>query len=223
VGIELPNKTRATVRLRSLLENTHFKDFPSSLAIALGRDVSGNPVFADLAKMPHMLVAGATGTGKTIGLNNIILSLIFRNSPDNLRFILVDPKRVEFPVYSDLPHLLTPVIFDVQQTLNALKWLVKEMERRFQVLSAARTRDIAGYHALVAARQQKPESSGAEDELETMPYIVLIIDELADLMASRGKEMEAMIVRLAQMAREIVRRTLEACDIVSFSTRRTQK
>ena len=203
VGIELPNKTRATVRLRSLLENTHFKDFPSPLAIALGRDVSGNSIIADLANMPHMLVAGATGTGKTIGLNTIIMSLIFRNSPDNLRLILVDPKRVEFPVYSDLPHLLTPVIFDAQQTLNALKWLVKEMERRFQVLSAARIRDIASYHALVAAKQQKPESSGTEDELESMPYLVLIIDELADLMASRGKEMEAMIVRLAQMARAV--------------------
>jgi len=203
VGIELPNKTRAIVRLRSLLENTHFKDFPSPLAIALGRDVSGNAVITDLAKMPHMLVAGATGTGKTIGLNNIILSLIFRNSPDNLRLILVDPKRVEFPVYGDLPHLLTPVIFDVQQTLNALKWLVKEMERRFQVLSAARTRDIASYHALFVAQQQKSQPGAQEDALESMPYLVLVIDELADLMASRGKEMEAMIVRLAQMARAV--------------------
>jgi DNA segregation ATPase FtsK/SpoIIIE, S-DNA-T family len=194
VGIEIPNKTRATVRLRSLIENEQFKNFPSSLALALGRDVSGAPVIADLAKMPHMLVAGATGAGKTIGLSNIVLSLAFRNSPRTVRLILVDPKRVEFPVYGDLPHLLTPVIVDTQRAVNALKWLIKEMERRFQVLSAARARDIGSYHALPAS------NSAATEEL---PYIVVIIDELADLMAARGKEMEAMIVRLAQMARAV--------------------
>ena len=190
VGIEIPNKTRAIVRLRGLLENEQFRNFSSFLAIALGRDVSGSVVAGDLSNMPHLLVAGATGSGKTIGLNNIILSLIYRNSPHTLRLILVDPKRVEFPVYGDLPHLLTPVIFDTQRTINALKWLIKEMERRFEVLSGARVRDIASYHK-AAAKQ------------EEMPYIVVIIDELADLMAARGKDMEAMIVRLAQMARAV--------------------
>jgi S-DNA-T family DNA segregation ATPase FtsK/SpoIIIE len=135
------------------------------------------------------MVAGATGSGKTIALNNLILSLLYRNSPAQLRFILVDPKRVEFPVYNDLPHLLTPVILDIQRTINALKWLTKEMERRFLVFAKARVRDIKSYHALHAQ--------------EPIPYIVLIIDELADLMATRGKEIESMIVRLAQMARAV--------------------
>lgn len=200
VGIEIPNKNRATVRLRGLMEGEGFRSHRSQLFIALGRDVSGSPVYADLAKMPHMLVAGATGSGKTIGLNNIILSLIYRNSPYTLRLILVDPKRVEFPVYNDLPHLLAPVILDTQQTVNALKWLIKEMERRFRVLSEARLRDIGSYHALIAERVKNKKST---DDVEPMPYIVVVLDELADLMASRGKEIEGMIVRLAQMARAI--------------------
>ena len=209
MGIEIPNKARTTVRLRTLVENSRFKSSTDALLIPLGKDVAGNPVFTDLARMPHLMVAGATGTGKTIALNNIILSLIYRNPPSNLRFILVDPKRVEFPVYNDLPHLLTPVILDAQRALNALKWLVKEMERRFQVLAAVRTKDIASYHAVW---QQKVASSttrkgggkkGEEDEIEQMPYIVVIIDELADLMSSRGKEVEALVVRLAQMARAV--------------------
>ena len=189
VGIEIPNKARTTVRLRTLIENSRFKNSPDTLFMSLGKDVAGNPIFTDLRRMPHLLVAGATGTGKTIALSNIILSLIYRNPPSNLRFILVDPKRVEFPVYNDLPHLLTPVILDTSRALNALKWLVKEMERRFQVLSVARARDIASYHAL---KGQEP-----------MPYIIVIIDELADLMAARGKEIEALVVRLAQMARAV--------------------
>ena len=197
VGIEIPNRTRTTVRLRNLMENTQFKDSVSSLLIGLGKDVAGNHMCTDLARMPHLLIAGATGTGKTIALNNIILSLIYRNSPSNLRFILVDPKRVEFPVYNELPHLLTPVILDIQRALNALKWLVKEMERRFQVLSQARCRDIGSYHQMFQAPGK------GDEELEPMPYIVLIIDELADLMAARGKELEALIVRLAQMARAV--------------------
>ncbi|MBI2573887.1 MAG: DNA translocase FtsK [Candidatus Wildermuthbacteria bacterium] len=200
VGIEIPNKIRATVRLRGLIESQPFKESHSSLLIALGKDVSGSPIFTDLAKMPHMLVAGATGSGKTIGLNNIILSLVYRNSPNTLRFILVDPKRVEFPVYNDLPHLLTPVILENQKVLNVLKWLIKEMERRFQALSQVRARDIGSYHALY---REKAKEAAGEDEWETMPYIVVVIDELADLMASRGKELEGMIVRLAQMARAV--------------------
>lgn len=213
VGIEIPNKIRTTVCLRSLIENSRFKNSPDPLLISLGKDVAGSPIFTDLHRMPHLLVAGATGTGKTIALSNIILSLIYRNPPSNLRFILVDPKRVEFPAYNDLPHLLTPVILDTQRALNALKWLVKEMERRFQVLSNVRVRDIASYHALVqqtavkaglkGGGEGKKKEKNKEDEAEQMPYIVVIIDELADLMASRGKEIEALVVRLAQMARAV--------------------
>lgn len=200
VGVEIPNKIRAQVRLRNLIEGESFKASSSPLTFALGRDVSGSPVVADLARMPHLLVAGATGSGKTIALNNLILSLLYRNPPSQLRFILVDPKRVEFPVYNDLPHLLCPVILDTQRILNALKWLIKEMERRFQVFSSVRVRDMKSYHALYAEDIRKGKE---ENNMESIPYIVLVIDELADLMASRGKEMEGMIVRLAQMARAV--------------------
>jgi S-DNA-T family DNA segregation ATPase FtsK/SpoIIIE len=188
-GIEIPNKTKTLVRLRNLLEHTNFQNAFSPLFFALGRDVAGNSVFADLARMPHLLVAGSTGTGKTICLNTIILSLLYRNSPESLRLILVDPKRVEFGVYNGLPHLLTPVIFDVQKTVNVLKWLIGEMERRFDVLSEAKAKDINSYNAGIAT--------------SPLPYIVLVIDELADLMAARGREIEAAIVRLAQMARAV--------------------
>jgi len=193
VGVEIPNKIRAVVRLRSLLEHREYQELSALLPLALGKDVSGAPVYADLARMPHLLVAGATGSGKTIGLSNIIMSLVYKNPPSRLRFILVDPKRVEFPMHNDLPHMLTPVIFDTQRTLNALKWLIKEMERRFSVFSEVRVRDLKGYHALAAERQG----------MEEIPYIVMVIDELADLMAARGKELEGMIVRLAQMARAV--------------------
>jgi len=203
VGIEIPNKARTIVRLRNLIENSRFKNSTDPLLVPLGKDVTGNSIFTDLAQMPHLLVAGATGTGKTIALSNIVLSLIYRNSPSSLRFILVDPKRVEFSVYNDIPHLLTPVILDAQRALNALKWLIKEMERRFQVLSSVKVKDIAGYHVLWQQEQQKNGKKKEEGEIEQMPYIVLIIDELADLMASRGKEVEALVVRLAQMARAV--------------------
>lgn len=199
VGVEVPNKIRAVVRLRELVEDQNFKNSSSPLLLAFGRDVSGNPVYADLSRMPHMMVAGATGAGKTIFLSNVILSLLFRNTPETLRLILVDPKRVEFPVYNSLPHLLTPVILDTTKTVNMLKWLVKEMERRFEVLSAARKRDIASYHALLSEKKTKAKG----EDREPMPYIVVVIDELADLMASRGKEIEGLIVRLAQMARAV--------------------
>jgi S-DNA-T family DNA segregation ATPase FtsK/SpoIIIE len=192
VGIEIPNRARTTVRLRNLIEHRNFQNSISNLTLVLGRDVSGKAVFADLARMPHLLVAGSTGTGKTICLNSIILSLLYQNSPEILQFILIDPKRVEFPVYNDLPHLLTPVIYDAQKAVNSLKWLIGEMERRFEVLSQGRSRDITGYN-------EKMVSEGSEP----MPYIVLIVDELADLMAARGREIEAGIVRLAQMARAV--------------------
>ncbi len=190
VGVEIPNKRRAVVGLREILDTEEFKQSPQSLLMALGKDVRGNSAFADLAEMPHLLVGGTTGSGKTICLNSIILSFLYRNSPDEMKLVLVDPKRVEFPVYSTLPHLLCPVIYDAQQTLVALKWLVGEMERRFTVLAAANSRDIGSYNS-------KMEKKG-EDKL---PYIVLVIDELADLMSVKGKEIESYIVRLAQMSR----------------------
>jgi len=192
VGIEIPNKVRAQVRLRDLISNPDFQNSISNLTFALGKDVSGKPLYTDLAKMPHLLVAGSTGTGKTIFLNSLILSLLYQNGPGILRFIFIDPKRVEFPVYNGLPHLLTPVIFDAQKTVNALKWLTSEMERRFDVLSAEKARDIASYNEIVLGNEGEP-----------MPYIILIIDELADLMLTRGREVEAGIVRLAQMSRAV--------------------
>jgi len=192
VGIEVPNKVRCQIRLRDLITNPQYQTSPSSLTIVLGKDVSGFPCYADLARMPHLLVAGATGTGKTIFLNSLILSLLYRNSPEILRFILVDPKRVEFSAYKDLPHLLTPVIFDPQRTINALKWLISEMERRFDTLSGNGSRNISSYNEKTIKEGGKP-----------LPYIVLIVDELADLMAARGREVEAGIVRLAQMARAV--------------------
>ena len=192
VGIEVPNKARAQVRLRDLISNSRFQQAPSNLTFCLGRDVSGNPVYADLSRMPHLLVAGSTGTGKTIFLNSLILSLLYQNSPEILRFILIDPKRVEFPVYQELPHLLSPVIFDAQKAINALKWLISEMERRFDIFSQAKARDISIYNEMAIENGEQP-----------LPYIIVIVDELADLMAARGREMEAGIVRLAQMARAV--------------------
>ncbi len=192
VGIEIPNKVRAKVRLRNLIENPSFQQSVSNLTFVLGRDVSGFPVFADLAKMPHLLVAGSTGTGKTIFLNSLILSLIYRNSPRILKFILVDPKRVEFLVYNDLPHLLSPVILDVNRTISVSKWLTKEMERRFEILAEAKVRDIGSFNEMAFKTKTEP-----------LPYIIFIVDELADLMAAKGKEIEAGIVRLAQLARAV--------------------
>lgn len=191
VGIEVPNKIRATVTLRNLISDPTYQNSPDFLTVALGKDVSGSPVSADLAEMPHLLVAGATGTGKTIFLNSLILSLLYKNTPETMRMIMVDPKRVEFQHYNEIPHLLCPVIYDAPKTMNALQWLAKEMERRFEVFSEIPTRNIKTYNSnkSVIASESR------------LPYVVLIIDELADLMAAKGKELEAGIVRLAQMAR----------------------
>ncbi len=192
VGIEVPNKERCQVRLRDLIANPAFSSPRSSLIFVLGKDVSGNAVYADLSRMPHLLVAGATGTGKTIFLNNLIMSLLYQNSPETMRMILIDPKRVEFSAYHDLPHLLCPVIFDATKTVLAFKWLISEMERRFEVLSSNGSRDISSYNEKVLEEGEEP-----------LPYIVTIVDELADLMASKGREVEVGIVRLAQMARAV--------------------
>jgi S-DNA-T family DNA segregation ATPase FtsK/SpoIIIE len=188
VGIEVPNQVIATVGLREVLESKEFRGRGSGLTICLGKDVAGKPWTADLGKMPHLLVAGATGSGKTVCLNAIILSLLYQNGPDDMKLILIDPKRVELPVYNGIPHLLTPAITDVPKTINALKWAIGEMDRRFEVLSAAGKRDIGAYNAT------------ADDK---MPYIVVVIDELADLMVASASEVEASIIRLAQMARAV--------------------
>lgn len=192
VGIEIPNKTRARVTLRNLISHADFKN-NGRLTIAMGRDVAGNAIFTDLAKMPHLLVAGTTGSGKTIFLNSLILSLLYKNGPDILRLILVDPKRVEFTAYNKIPHLLCPVIYDAPKTVNCLNWLVSEMARRFEILSVEKVKHIRAYN-------EKMIKDGGK---ERMPYIVFIVDELADLILAKGRELEVGIVRLAQLARAV--------------------
>jgi len=197
VGIEVPNKVRSEVRLRNLIENSQYKESFFALPLIMGQGVSGEALYSRLEKMPHLLVAGSTGSGKTIFLNILILSLLLRNTPQKLRLILVDPKRVEFGNYEELPHLLCPVIFDVNRTCNALKWLVGEMERRLKVIAETKDRDIENYNKTALKNNEKKDS----EKKEILPYIVLVIDELADLMAAKGRDIEAGIVRLAQMAR----------------------
>ena len=188
VGVEVPNRAKAIVGLREILEDEAFVKRKNNLLVALGKDVSGTVWLYDLSRMPHLLVAGATNSGKSVCLNAIIISLLYQNNPDDLRFIMVDPKRVELPTYNGIPHLLTPVITDVNKTINALKWCLNEMERRYDVLNKAGKRNIQSYNA------------GAKEKL---PYIIFIIDELADFMMTSGKDMEAAIIRLAQMSRAI--------------------
>ena len=189
VGLEIPNKIAATVTLREILESDEYKHKKTNLGIALGRGVAGEPIIADLKKMPHLLIAGATGSGKSISINGIIIDLLYQNSPADLKMILVDPKRVEFTPYNGIPHLLTQVVTEPDKTINVLKWTVSEMERRFKVFQESRHRDIEAYNSNIPQGGQK------------MPYIVVIIDELADLMAQSANEVEGAIVRLAQMAR----------------------
>jgi len=191
VGIEVPNKVRSVVTLRNLITQPNYQNATTPLVVALGRNVAGSALFTDITEGPHLLVAGATGTGKTIFLNTLILSLLYRCTPDNLRLIMVDPKRVEFQHYNDIPHLLCPVIYDATKTINALTWLTHEMERRFEVFSEVPARNLASYN-----NNKSIIASGLQ-----MPYIVFVVDELADLMAAKGREIEAGIVRLAQMAR----------------------
>ncbi|MGA2417840.1 MAG: DNA translocase FtsK 4TM domain-containing protein [Candidatus Staskawiczbacteria bacterium] len=191
VGIEVPNKVRSIVTLRNLMAQAAFQNATSPLMVALGRNVSGAPVYTDITEGPHIMVAGATGTGKTIFLNTLILSLLYKCTPENLRLIMVDPKRVEFQHYNDIPHLLCPVIYDATKTINALQWLTREMERRFEIFAEVPARNLASYNA-----NKSIIASGLQ-----MPYIVFVVDELADLMAAKGREIEAGVVRLAQMAR----------------------
>ena len=193
VGVEVPNKKFALVGLRNLIEEDDFKKGTAVLPIGLGRDVAGFPVFASLEKMPHLLVAGATGTGKSVCINSIILSLLYKHSPNLLKFIFIDPKRVELTAYNGIPHLITPTIVDPKKAVNAMKWAVREMEQRYELLSESGSRDIFSYNTKMAGKKDKP----------LMPFIVVVIDELADLMASHGRDIEGAIVRIAQMARAV--------------------
>ena len=188
VGIEVPNKSNAIVRIREIVGAPAFVDHPSKLAFALGRDVAGHPMVTDLAKMPHLLIAGATGSGKSIGLNSMLVSFLYRATPSEVKMILVDPKRVELSMYNGMPHLLTPVITDHQQAVNALRWCVLEMDRRYKMLQEVHKRNIDEYN---------------QASLIKMPYLVVVVDELADLMAVSQNEVESAIVRLAQMARAV--------------------
>lgn len=195
VGIEVPNRSIALVGLRSLLSDSEYQNSAAPLLFTLGRDVSGAPVYADLAKMPHMLIAGATGAGKSVGMHSIITSYLYRNPPEMLRFIMVDPKRVELSTYNGIPHLLTPVITDPKKTIHALRWAVREMERRYELLSGIGARDLVSYNVKVSSKKDEGE--------EPLPYIVIIMDELADLMMAFPREVEGSVVRIAQMARAV--------------------
>lgn len=197
VGIEIPNKVKSTVGLATLLSDDRFQNAPKPLTVALGRGLSGKATFGNLAKMPHMLVAGTTGSGKSVTVHSIITSLLYRNGPEDLRFIMVDPKRVELTLYNKIPHLLTPVITEPKKTILALKWAAKEMDRRYDVLESESVRDIESYHANIYSKAKK------DDTIERMPYIVIIIDELADIMQAYPRELESAIVRLAQMSRAV--------------------
>lgn len=209
VGIEVPNETRATVGLATMLATPDYADSPHPLIVALGKDVTGHAHFSNIAKMPHGLIAGTTGSGKSVTIQNVIISLLLRNSPDQLRFILVDPKRVELTLYNKIPHLLTPVITDAKKAIRALSWAVKEMERRYDVLQAEQVQNIGSYHKNVYNPAKEAWVNDGEDEAaqtdlpEAMPYIVIILDELNDLMQAYPRELEGMIVRLAQMSRAV--------------------
>jgi S-DNA-T family DNA segregation ATPase FtsK/SpoIIIE len=208
VGIEIPNKSKSIVGLATLLADEKFQNSPKPLTIALGRNISGRATFGNLAKMPHALVAGTTGSGKSVTIHSMITSLLYRNGPDDLKLILIDPKRVELTLYNNIPHLLTPVITEAKKTILALKWAAKEMDRRYDILEAESVRDIESYHKNVfdkSPKRTKKNKDGVDEEInaDRMPYIVIIIDELADIMSSYPRELEAAIVRLAQMSRAV--------------------
>ncbi len=190
VGIEIPNESISTIYLRDILESEIFKNSKSELTMALGKDIVGDAFVTDLKKLPHLLIAGTTGSGKSVGINSMVLSLLYKNSPKTLRLLMIDPKMLEFSIYNDIPHLLAPVITKSQKAINALKRMVEEMEQRYEMMAQSRTKNIQSYN-------EKMEREGGE----ILPYIVIIIDELADLMMTSGKDCEVYIARLAQMAR----------------------
>lgn len=203
VGIEVPNFSRTTLGLAPLLSDTSYTESDKPLFFALGRSITGAPHFSDLGRAPHVLIAGATGSGKSVMIHDLIVSLLYRQGPDRMRFVMVDPKRVELTLYNSIPHLLTPVITDPKKTILALKWLAQEMDRRYNVLEGERVRDIDSYHENILAPAENDPPENPDDMPEPMPYIVLIIDELADIMQSYPRELEAGIVRLAQMSRAV--------------------
>lgn len=208
VGIEIPNKTKSMIGLGSLVSDSEFQKSGKPLLTCLGKGVTGKSYYANIAKMPHLLIAGATGSGKSVTVHNLIISLLYRNGPQDLRFIMVDPKRVELTLYNKIPHLLTPVIKDPKKAILSLKWAIKEMERRYDVLESESVRDIGSYHSTIVepAYKEAEKKSDEDDDVtlpERMPYIVIIIDELADLMQSYPRELESSIVRLAQMSRAV--------------------
>ena len=200
VGIEVPNTVKAMVGLGGLLSAPEWSESTKPLIAALGRDIAGTPHYVNIAKMPHALVAGATGSGKSVAIHAIITSLLYRNGPNQLRFIMIDPKRVELTAYNGIPHLLTPVITDPKKTIFSLKWAAKEMERRYNILETEHVRDIGSYHNTIF---EPAKAKGAADMPEALPYIVIVIDELADIMHTFPRELEASIVRLAQMSRAV--------------------
>jgi S-DNA-T family DNA segregation ATPase FtsK/SpoIIIE len=203
IGIEIPNNQRDSVYLNEILASQAYKDTTLRLTIALGKDITGSPVITDLSKMPHLLVAGATGTGKSVSLNAMINSLLFSFSPDTLQFLMIDPKRIELSVYKDIPHLLYPVVTQPDEANKLLRWTVREMERRYALLSDRGVRNIETYNRKILKDSKvKPKTDNPEEETENpLPYIVLVIDELADLMVTSSREVEEAITRLAQMAR----------------------
>lgn len=219
IGIEIPNAKREIVWLRDLLEDSNFVDSKNALNVVLGKDIGGKNIYADLAKMPHLLVAGTTGSGKSVGVNAMILSLLYRMTPEECKFILIDPKMLEFSMYNGIPHLLTPVITDPAKAVIGLKWAVREMEERYRAMACLSVRNINGYNLKLKELREKgekpmrtiqvgfdPETGKPKYEqqmLDTtpLPYIVIVVDEMADLMLVAGKEVEAAIQRLAQMAR----------------------
>jgi S-DNA-T family DNA segregation ATPase FtsK/SpoIIIE len=209
VGIEIPNEHRETIALSEVLSSETYESATSPLTLGLGKDIGGNPVVVDLAGMPHLLVAGTTGSGKSVCLNSLILSLLYKCAPEQVRFIMIDPKMLELAVYEGIPHLLTPVVTDMKQAANAFRWSLAEMERRYRLMAALGVRNIAGYNRKVSEAEEQgnpipdPLNTNGEEvaTLTTLPYVVILVDELADLMLVVGKKVEELVVRLAQRAR----------------------
>jgi S-DNA-T family DNA segregation ATPase FtsK/SpoIIIE len=199
VGVEVPNTAKTTVGLSTMLSTPEFQNRDTPLLVSLGKDITGKSHFGNLGKMPHILIAGATGSGKSVTIHTFITSLLFRNSAEQLRFIMIDPKRVELTLYNNIPHLLTPVITDPKKAILALKWAAKEMDRRYGILEESSVRDVESYHKYIAGLDDNDE----EEEIEAMPYIAVVIDELADIMQMYPRELESVVVRLAQMSRAV--------------------
>ncbi|MEE8397385.1 MAG: DNA translocase FtsK, partial [Desulfobacterales bacterium] len=199
IGIEIPNTDRETVRFKELIASSAFEKSKSKLTLVLGKDIEGSPVIAELDKMPHLLIAGATGTGKSVALNTMICSILYKSNPEEVRFIMIDPKRIELSNYDGIPHLITPVVTDIKKATNALFWAVREMESRYELLSRKQAKNILQYNRKI--EKEKPSDNADEPVLEPLPYVVIVIDELADLMIASSRDVELALQRLAQMAR----------------------